>query len=382
MNDNSFSLYIHIPFCVKKCNYCDFYSIPFEQSLARQYVEALGKEWDMMQRRMSLQSRTLRTVYIGGGTPSLLDAELWGRLQKVLFSKLDTTEVEEWSVECNPDSFSLKKGYMYADTGVTRLTFGVQSLAQKELSVCGRVHSAQRALEILNDTRLSQWFRSVSADLIYSLPGQTAKTLEKTVAAILSAPAVKHLSAYELTIGENTPFGRHRKRLPVPSEEQSVKMYELIGTCCREKGMHQYEISNYAFDGHESLHNKAYWSHKPYLGLGCSAHSYFHPKRWSNVADMEKYMHLLSSEKLPLDFEETITSREMAGEMLFLGLRNAGGVDEEDFAKRTGMSLYGEGRAEKLDHFREGGLLEKYGSRWKPTSRGMLLSEMMVRELM
>ncbi|MFW5813747.1 MAG: radical SAM family heme chaperone HemW [Fibrobacterota bacterium] len=382
ISNQSFSLYVHIPFCVRKCRYCDFYSIPFDTSLARQYIEALGREWEMMQQELSLQSRSVRTVYIGGGTPSLLDADLWGQLNRVLFSKLDLSDLEEWSVECNPESFTVKKGYMYADTGVTRLTFGVQSLSPRELSLCGRVHTAQRALEVLGDPRLSEWFRSIGVDIIYSLPGQTVESLDRTLSGVLSFSAVRHLSAYELTISPDTPFGRHSKRLPVPSEEHSVEMYELVGKRCRERGMHQYEISNYALDGHESVHNRAYWTHKPYLGLGCSAHSYFHPGRWSNVADVKKYMALLSSGLSPVDFEETIGTSELAREMLFLGLRNAGGLDEVEFERKTGLSLTGQGRNELLSEYSGSGLLRKRGRKWIPTSRGMLFAEGMARNLL
>lgn len=381
-DDQPFSLYIHIPFCVKKCYYCDFYSVPFDSSLASQYIDALGREWEIMQQELSLQSRSVNTVYIGGGTPSLLDNELWGRLNTAIFSKLDLSELEEWSVECNPESFTIKKAFMYADTGVTRLTFGVQSLLPRELSVCGRVHTSRRALEVLGDPRLPEWFDSIGADLIYSLPGQTVESLDTTLSGVLSVPAVKHLSAYELTISPDTPFGRHSKRLPVPSEEHSVEMYELVGRRCRERGMHQYEISNYALRGHESVHNRAYWSHKPYLGLGCSAHSYFHPKRWSNRADVNEYITMLSSGTSPVDFEEIIGPLELAREMIFLGLRNVGGLDEAEFEEKTGMALAGGGRSDLLSEYIGSGLLEKRGKKWIPTPKGMLFAEMMARELM
>jgi len=380
--DFPLSLYIHIPFCIKKCRYCDFYSIPFHNDIVLAYIEALGKEWDIYLRDPIINKQAIRTVYIGGGTPSLLTVDMWKKLDEVLFSKIDKSEIKEWSVECNPESFTIEKAEMYADSGVNRLTFGIQSLNPRELSVCGRAHSAKRALEVLNYKVLAEKFRSVGVDLIYSLPGQTLETLDNTLSTVLSVPVIKHLSAYELTIADDTPFGRHRQKLSIPSEELSVEMYDLINKRCGEVGMNQYEVSNYAFAGHESIHNKAYWSHKPYIGLGTSAHSYIHPKRWSNVADVEDYISEVSANKRPVDFEEILGTVELASEIIFLGLRSADGIDENEFTSRTGLKISDEGREKILLKYVDSGLLEKHNRRWIPTSKGMLFADMMARELM
>ena len=388
------SLYIHIPFCVRKCRYCDFYSVPVgdlsfagDVSLVNQYIDALSLEWESYENSGITDGKVLRTVYLGGGTPSILDIDMWGRLNEKLFSRIDKSGIMEWSIECNPESFSIDKARMYAESGVTRLTFGVQSLNTRELSICGRAHGAERAREVLGYNCLNDLFDSIGVDIIYALPGQTANSLDGTLLSILSIPAIKHLSAYELTIANDTPFGRHKKILPLPHEESSANMYELINGRCTERGMVQYEVSNYALPGHESIHNKAYWSHTPYIGLGASAHSYIHPKRWSNTANVNRYISaLLSPSNISyqnaVDFEEYINQQELSKEIIFLGLRNISGIDENNFAARTGVSLRADGRGEFLRKYVDSGLLKRSGSKWIPSSKGMLFADMMARELM
>jgi len=329
----------------------------------------------------TLDRNGIDTIYIGGGTPSLLGIDTWERLDDELFSRIDKTKIKEWSIECNPESFGIDKAKAYSKSGVTRLTFGVQSLNDRELSVCGRIHNSDRAIKVLRDERLSTMFNSIGVDVIYGLPGQTVDTLNDTLSSILSIPSIKHLSAYELTIADDTPFGRHGKILPRPDEDAVSDMYGLIGKRCAERGMRQYEVSNYAIDGHESAHNKAYWSHKPYIGLGASAHSYIHPKRWGNVCDANQYISMLSSNQRPIEFEEALTDRELAEEMLFLGFRNADGVDKREFETRAGHRLCdigSEGEA-RLREYVDTGLLIDSEERLIPTSKGMLFADMTAR---
>jgi putative oxygen-independent coproporphyrinogen III oxidase len=329
----------------------------------------------------SLDCNSINTIYIGGGTPSLLSIDMWERIDRELFSRIDKTKIKEWSIECNPESFGIDKAKAYSKSGATRLTFGVQSLNDRELSVCGRVHNSDRAIKVLRDERLSTMFNSIGVDIIYGLPGQTIDSLNATLSSILSIPSVKHLSAYELTIAEDTPFGRHGKILPRPDEDAVSDMYGLIGKRCAERGMRQYEVSNYAIDGHESAHNKAYWSRKPYIGLGASAHSYIHPKRWGNVCDIDQYISLLSSNNRPIEFEEVLTDSELAEEMLFLGFRNADGVDKRELETRTGHRLcdIGSEGAARLREYVDTGLLIDSGERLIPTSKGMLFADMTAR---
>jgi len=328
-----------------------------------------------------LDVNDINTIYIGGGTPSLIDIDTWDRLDEKLLSRIDKTRIKEWSIECNPESFCIDKAKAYSKSGVTRLTFGVQSLNDRELSICGRIHNSTKALDVIADKRLSTMFGSIGIDIIYGLPGQTINTLDATLSSILSIPHVKHLSAYELTIAKDTPFGRHGKILPLPDDDIVAEMYELIGKRCAEHEMSQYEVSNYAADGHESVHNKAYWSHKPYIGLGASAHSYIHPKRWGNVNNVDQYISLTSSNKRPVEFEETLTNKELAEEMIFLGLRNIHGINKQEIETRTGIRLceIGSEREARIREYVDAGLLVDSGERLIPTSKGMLFADMMAR---
>jgi len=416
------SIYIHIPFCAKKCRYCDFYSLPvggerfvecsqhtgslrrfaprndrhcerseaihgvdlkYNNTVVNQYINSLIKEWRMYEFAGLLDCRDIDTIYIGGGTPSILGIDMWDRLDRELFSRIDKAGIKEWSIECNPESFGIDKAKAYSKSGATRLTFGVQSLNDRELSVCGRIHNSDRAIKVLRDERLSTMFDSIGVDIIYGLPGQTIDTLDATVSSLLSIPSIKHLSAYELTIAKETPFGKHDKILPRPDEDTVADMYELIGKRCAERGMRQYEVSNYAIDGYESIHNKAYWSRKPYIGLGASAHSYIHPKRWGNVRDVDQYISLLSSNKRPIDFEEVLTNKELAEEMLFLGLRNIDGIDKSELETLIDRRFCDTGSktGTRLREYVDTGLLIDTGERLIPTSKGMLFADMMAREI-
>jgi oxygen-independent coproporphyrinogen-3 oxidase len=306
---------------------------------------------------------------------------MWKLLDEGIFSKIDKSNLNEWSVECNPESFTIEKAEMYATSGVTRLTFGVQSLNAHELSVCGRAHSAERALEVLGDSRLPKLFNSIGEDIIYSLPGQTVGTLDDTLSSLLSIPHIKHISAYELTIANNTPFGRHKKILNLPDDEASAEMYNLIGKRCADRGMRQYEVSNYALPGFESLHNKAYWSRMPCIGLGASAHSHIPPKRYSNIANVDKYISSILTTGKAIDFEETLSPSDVSLEIIFLGLRNADGIDEGDFYSQTGTLFYTNTRKHILQKYIDQNLLKKISNKWIPTSKGMLFADMMAREL-
>jgi oxygen-independent coproporphyrinogen-3 oxidase len=378
MGDNLASLYIHIPFCAEKCGYCDFYSLPVGRGdfrdtpvgvIINRYISAVAKEWAMREDAVASGGHGIDTIYIGGGTPSLLGVDLWERLDRELFSGIDRAGIKEWSIECNPESFSMDKAKVYSKSGVTRLTFGVQSLNDRELSLCGRVHDSARALEVISDKRLAAMFGSIGVDIIYGLPGQTLDTLNDTLSSVLSIPHVSHLSAYELTVAKDTPFGRRQKTLPLPDEDAVAEMYRLIGNRCAERGMAQYEVSNYALAGHESAHNKAYWTRKPYIGLGASAHSYIHPKRWGNVRDVEEYMSLLSSNDRPIEFEEVLTDEESMEEKVFLGLRNIEGVDKREFE-------------DTLREYVNAGYLIDSGERLIPTPKGMLFADMMATRVL
>ena len=371
------SLYVHLPFCRSKCRYCDFYSVTNRAKLIDEYLEAVAREWELRTGRMSLE---LTSVYIGGGTPSLLSPAQWERFGVLLFDTLPLVEQAEWTVECNPESFTEEKARLFADMGVTRLTFGVQSMNERELSLAGRPHTSKETLEVLASPVLGR-FRSIAVDVIYGLPGQTVDSFADTLQRLLCLPVIRHLSAYELTLAETSPFGRHRARLPFPTEDELVAMLEELASAAGRHGFRQYEVSNFARPGYECRQNIGYWNHFPYIGLGAAAHSYLYPCRSWNIADVDEYDVRVGNGHLPMEHCEELTPEMMGREMLFLGLRQIAGIHEDEFEATTGLSFETQVSRERLQRFVAEGFLEYIHPCWKPTKKGLFFADFMAREL-
>jgi oxygen-independent coproporphyrinogen-3 oxidase len=380
------SLYIHVPFCVAKCRYCDFYSIPFDESIASDYIHALAKEWALVKKEYHLGNTEIQTVFFGGGTPSILAIDQWELIDRLLMKSLRLSPDVEWTIECNPDSFTQEKAALWISMGVTRLTFGVQSLDDRELTVLGRPHSAAQAVSSLQSPVLSR-FKSIGVDLMYGLPGQTLSSFEKTLALLLKEqngnnnPAINHLSAYELTVNPQTCFGRHRAILPFPSDEEAMEMARLLFDRCRSASFERYEISNFAKPGFRCRHNEAYWNHSPYIGLGPAAHSFVARQRLANVKSVSKYISDLNEGERPLEFKEVIDNEKLISEMIFLRLRTADGLDENDFETRTGRKFYSDERVAKLDDMLKNKLVRRLPPMWSLTGEGMLLADAIAKRL-
>jgi oxygen-independent coproporphyrinogen-3 oxidase len=286
----------------------------------------------------------------------------------------------EWTVECNPDSFSEEKAHAFLDAGVTRLSFGIQSLVDKELRLLGRIHNAQTASQVLQSPILS-FFQSINADLMYGIPLQTIDTFTESLITLIKLPNIKHLSLYELTINEDTPFGRHYKKLPLPDDNQIANMSDSCTSICKKHGFEHYEISNYALPSFHSKHNEAYWDHHNYIGLGASAHSYIHPYRWSNISDTSTYIQKINNDSTAINFKEEIDGIKLANELLFLGLRRQIGINEQMFQSHTGKSFYNSNTKEKIDSFVDRGYLIYDSPWWRPTELGMHYADTMARDL-
>jgi oxygen-independent coproporphyrinogen III oxidase len=380
MSDSFISIYIHIPFCLSKCRYCDFYS-EIDQSSVDKYIEALGEEWRIVSTKKGLADKKIRTLYIGGGTPSLLTCMQWERIGELFINKADKAHNFECSVECNPDSFSTELAECLAGIGVTRLTFGIQSLNDRELRILGRRHTVLKAYQALNDRSLEK-FRSIGADLMYGIPGQTLDSFDNSLIRVLGSSYVKHLSAYELTVNSATPFGKHIAILPLPDEDEVVEMTKLVLARAKEFGLDQYEISNYAKPGFSCRHNEIYWEHEPYIGIGCAAHSYLHPYRWSNVKSIDNYLKKLNIGELPVESSERIDNSTMAREMIFLGLRRVSGINTEAFKEKTGICLLETLGNEKLRKFQMKGLVKHSHPYISLTTEGMLFADAISREFL
>jgi oxygen-independent coproporphyrinogen-3 oxidase len=345
-----------------------------------QYIDAVCREWKIVCGQRNLCEGAVRTVFCGGGTPSVLSVSQWRRLVDGLFSCLNLEPGAEWTIECNPESFTREKARVWRDAGVNRLSIGVQTLDDRLLRLLGRPHTAAQALALLNDPAVER-FDSIGVDLIYGLPGQTEAMVRKDCAALLSIPLVKHLSAYELTLGEATPFGRHKGMLPLPDEERAAAMAELVRQEAAAFGFEHYEVSNFARPGHRCRHNLAYWRHEPYLGLGPAAHSFVSSHRFANVQSLEEYLRQVQTGCAPVAFEERLDTTALGEELLMLGLRTSDGVDAVRFKQLTGTPLDGNGRGGLLVRFEREGFLVREGNRWRPTVRGMAFADGLAREL-
>ena len=326
-------LYIHIPFCVKKCAYCDFLSFPADEGTKRRYVEKLMEEMRTM--GAVCRDNTVSTVFVGGGTPSILKGEWMEELFSVLRENFSLEPDAEISMEANPGTVTKEKLFSYHRAGINRLSFGLQSAKERELSALGWIHSFEDFLESFRAAR-ECGFENINVDLMSALPGQTAdswmETLKRT--AELSP---EHISAYSLIVEEGTPFyeayGSETGRKLLPDEETEREMYHRTKAFLRECGYERYEISNYAKPGFACLHNIGYWTGVPYLGLGLGAASYLNGKRFSGHGDMETY---LASAAGTYENEVQLTKKDMEEEFFFLGLRLTKGVSLAEFKERFG----------------------------------------------
>jgi oxygen-independent coproporphyrinogen-3 oxidase len=373
-------LYIHVPFCIRKCRYCDFYSQKGSEAMLGRYIHCLALEHEQARDHDNLSAAPLETIFYGGGTPSLLTAAQWGVLHTATSCGIQRINDYECTIECNPDSFTPAKAAAWLETGVNRLTLGVQSLDDRELATLGRPHSAGQALAVLGAPILER-FASVGVDVMYGLPGQTPASQRRTLRQLLSIPTVKHLSAYELTIAAGTPFGRHGRLLPLPGEEAGEEIYAALQEEAAEHGFEQYEISNYSRTGFRCRHNLAYWHHRPYRGLGPAAHSYVHPRRFANVSDIEGYCALLEENRSPVDFSETLDSAALGREMIFLGLRTVDGIDERMYATHVCAEFQTPARRQILEQLQAAGTIVHTPPFWRLTPAGMRLADGVARVL-
>lgn len=367
-------LYLHIPFCVKKCNYCDFLSFPSDSDTMNAYARALQR--DIAQASQKYGSETITSVFFGGGTPSILPDNVIPQLMRTIRSCFLLPDVCEITVECNPGTLTADKLQALYDCGVNRLSFGVQSANEEELGKLGRIHTFAAAEENFHLAR-SIGFTNISIDIMMALPGQSLGSYERTLRKIIELNP-EHISAYDLIIEEGTCFFEWFQQRPedFPTEELSCEMYRLTQRILKEAGYEQYEISNYAKDGYFSRHNYGYWSNVPYLGLGLGASSYIGNRRFRNTDDMKEY---LIQNKI---MEENILSeREQQEEFFILGLRRREGISKEDFLARFSENVF-RVYEEVLEKQCQKGLMEKTTNGYRLSERGILLSNTVFVSLM
>lgn len=366
----SLSLYIHIPFCMKRCIYCDFVSGVYNQEKADYYIEALTKELRCIPSEVPFSS-----LYIGGGTPTALSTQLLSELTENIFSNFQFIENYEATIEANPGTVDRDKLSALRLSGMNRISMGVQSFNDRELSFLGRVHSSEEAEEAVYLAG-GAGFENIGIDLIYGIPGQDINSWKETLEKAVSLRP-GHLSAYELTVEKGTVLDEYC--LKDEDEDRIIEMYEYTIDYLVSRGYIHYEISNFARPGRYCRHNLNYWDRGEYFGAGLGAHSFIGGKRYRNTDDLEEYIKAFAKNMHPVKDSEDIDEEKALSEALFLGLRKTGGIIVEDFAKRYRKNILSHYHIELKDLL-EAGLVKVTGSdcsyetSLRLTRKGLLVS--------
>ena len=381
------SLYIHIPFCIRKCRYCDFPSAPASESTREHYLDLLLREIRIRGRQYA--DRPVDTVYFGGGTPSLLTPFQTERVFNALHTAFRINTDAEISLEANPGTVGEEGLYSLRRIGINRLSVGVQSFLDEELALLGRIHTAQQARECLKNAEKAG-FERLSLDLISQLPGQRVEAFSVSLREAVQA-GVTHISVYNLIIEEGTPFGdyygegscsRLQNLPPLPDEDEQARIDELTVSFLGQSGFSRYEISNYAKDGKICLHNKGYWTNHDYLGLGLSSASKTGHVRFRNPITLKEY-----EEAVEKNFPDEMTDARLLSaedemeEFFFLGLRLTEGVSEKVFEERFGRTaeeVYGHVLAAQEAI----GTLKRENGRIFLTKRGLEVSNRVMAEFL
>ncbi|MBF0316862.1 MAG: radical SAM family heme chaperone HemW [Nitrospirae bacterium] len=352
------ALYIHIPFCLRKCDYCDFYSVLFDGDVARRYMEALRRE--LLLRRHEIGQ--LRTIFIGGGTPTVLKGEDLAEFMQFIVQNLELATDVEITTEANPLTVPPQKLALLKSAGINRLSLGVQSFDDAILRRLGRVHDGNQAGRAIE--AVAKVFSNYSIDLLYAVTGQSLDCWYSTlVEAVACGPC--HVSAYELTIEPSTPLAR--TGVVLPHEDVAVEMFDLAADYLTRSGYIHYEISNHARPGCQCLHNLNYWRGGGYVGVGAGAHSYTAGRRFFNIADVAHYITAISDDTLPIEGLVEITPQIAQQEAILLGLRTIEGV-------RAVISPV-------IDELQRQGLVSFKDGVLSLTHRGMLVSNQVIGQI-
>lgn len=359
-------LYVHIPFCVRKCQYCDFLSGPSDEETKDRYIEALLKE---IRAAEHTEDYEIVSVFIGGGTPSALKAEAIASIMRTLQEQFFFCEDAEVTIEANPGTVDLEKLTIYRNVGINRLSLGLQSTDAEELKLLGRIHSYEEFLKSYEWAR-EAGFSNINIDLMFAIPGQTGEAWRQHLYQVAELNP-EHISAYSLIIEEGTPFAE--QNLDLPDEDTEYQMYEDTAEILERYGYRQYEISNYAKQGYMCRHNAGYWQRREYLGFGLGASSLYRGMRFSNTRRMQEY---LKESRNPDQIRKDVTvlsRNEQIEEFMFLGLRMTEGISEKKFEENFDvrlMDVYGD----ILQKYEETGFVEHIETKWRLTRKGIHVS--------
>lgn len=382
-------LYVHIPFCVQKCAYCDFLSMPAESTVKQAYIRKLKEEIKV--RSQAYRDREIISIFLGGGTPSSLRANYIVEVLDTIRACFKVSSDAEITIECNPGTLDVEKLEAYKKAGINRLSIGLQSAQEKELTLLGRIHTYEDFLASYDCAR-KQGFNNINVDLMSALPGQTLKTWEQTLKRVTMLRP-EHISAYSLIIEEGTPFHKlygyddetrkkGEKPLFLPSEEEERQMYQFTREFLEKKGYTRYEISNYARAGKECIHNVGYWKRVDYLGLGLGAASLINNVRFANVSKLTDYLNtdFTDGEEHLVDVQE-LTKNQQMEEFMFLGLRMQEGINRNAFFEQFDSpveSVFGA----SLERMKQQGLVSEVNGQIQLTEFGFDVSNYVFSELL
>ena len=369
--NNDLGIYIHIPFCLKKCYYCDFVSYSNKEEMIEKYIFALCKE--ILQNADILSERKVETIYIGGGTPSYIDAKYIKQILDTLYMLVDKQYLKEVTIECNPNSITKEKLEIYKESGINRISIGLQSIYDDILKTIGRVHTFSdftSALELVNQSGID----NISIDLIYPLPNLDFNRFKDTVDYVigLKDKNVKHISIYNLEVHENTKLDFLLKEgyASLVDEDEEYEMYKYLVSTLQEKGFLRYEISNYALEGYSSKHNLRYWEQKEYLGFGVNASSFLNSSRYKNIPSIEQYIDNIAN-NLPTKTDvEDMDLLSLMKEYIILSLRKIDGLNLMSFKTRYKKGIFDLFK-EEIDDLIKNGLLILENNSLKLTTRGL-----------
>lgn len=360
-------IYIHIPFCVHKCIYCDFLSAPADDAVKYAYTKALVNE---IRNTADKQTKDrITSIFFGGGTPSVLPDGCIADILAAVRDCFDIAENAEITMECNPGTVSESRLSEYRQAGVTRLSFGLQSADNNELKMLGRIHTFEQFMESFRLAR-NAGFNNINVDLMSAIPGQTEATLKDTFDRVISLQP-EHISVYSLILEDGTYLADNIDKFPpVPDEEEDRRMYHMTKQRLNSAGYERYEISNYSRKGFECRHNLLYWNRGEYYGFGCSAAGFIGNERYSDIRDVKKYIELNGNTEEIHENIEILTKEDAMEEFMFLGLRKMSGVNVMDFQRRFGVPIENVYDKE-IEHNIDKGLLIRQGDMLKLTEYGI-----------
>lgn len=369
-------LYIHIPFCKRKCYYCDFNSYAGYDYLFDDYIRALLIEIESN----STKDYNVVSVYIGGGTPNLLPPSYIEKILKSVFKNYKILDGCEITIEMNPGLITEEKLKIYKDNGINRVSIGLQAFQNRLLKYIGRIHTVEEFFG--NYELVKKFFDNINIDLMYAFPTQTFKEWQETLKEVVKLQPT-HVSTYSLILEPNTSFYRlyEKGQLPIVDEEEELKMYHWGIEFLKEKGYHHYEISNFALPTFECRHNILYWECKNYLGFGAGAHSYMADVRYSNIENIKDYIKSILERKSAVKEKIKLTKQDRMAEFMFLGMRMTKGVCDKDFKKRFGISLF-EFYKKVIQKYLKEGLIEIDNECVKLTERGIDVSNVIFEEFL